>query len=249
MVGGTVAAGVVAALALAAVNARSTAAAALNVVPVAAAEGIAVPVGPKGEYSPPLRPPPETNLYWGDTHLHTRNSADAFSVGNEAVTPEDAFRFARGETVVATTGVRAKLRRPLDFLAVSDHAEYMGIYARLKAGGDARLETWEVGRQWGELLRRRDPREAAVPLGHRHDDDNQVLGLSGSQAAVPIWGQFMKGALAGHTSQSFKAPGGVTWAEVDPTTGKLAAPFCPRIIRSPFLDGTEPADSCEEHKF
>lgn len=80
-------------------------------------------------------------------------------------------------------------------------------------------------------------------------DDNQVLGLSGSQAAVPIWGQFMKGALAGHQSQPFKSPGGVTWAEVDPTTGKLAAPFCPRIVRSPFLDGTEPADSCEEHKF
>ena len=80
-------------------------------------------------------------------------------------------------------------------------------------------------------------------------DDNQVVGLSGSQAAVPIWTQFMKGALAGHTSQPFKPPTGVSWAQVDPTTGKLAAPFCPKIVNSPFLAGTEPADSCEEHKF
>ena len=80
-------------------------------------------------------------------------------------------------------------------------------------------------------------------------DDNQVVGLQGSEAALPIWTQFMKGALAGHASQPFKAPSGVSWAQVDPTTGKLAAPFCPKIVNSPFLSGTEPADSCEEHKF
>jgi penicillin-binding protein 1B len=80
-------------------------------------------------------------------------------------------------------------------------------------------------------------------------DDNQVVGLSGSQAAVPIWTQFMKAALAGHASVPFRAPEGVGWAQIDPVTGKLAAPFCPRIINSPFLGGTEPADSCEEHRF
>ncbi|MBS1820127.1 MAG: PBP1A family penicillin-binding protein [Acidobacteria bacterium] len=80
-------------------------------------------------------------------------------------------------------------------------------------------------------------------------DDNQIIGLTGAQAALPIWTQFMKNALAGHQSQSFEAPDGISWAEVDHDTGKLAAPFCPRIINQPFLAGTEPTDSCEDHRF
>ncbi|HUR32265.1 MAG TPA: PBP1A family penicillin-binding protein [Vicinamibacterales bacterium] len=80
-------------------------------------------------------------------------------------------------------------------------------------------------------------------------DDNQIIGLTGAQAALPIWSQFMKGALAGRQSVPFEPPDGISWAEVDHDTGKLAAPFCPRIISSPFLAGTEPADSCEQHRF
>ena len=80
-------------------------------------------------------------------------------------------------------------------------------------------------------------------------DDNQIIGLTGAQASLPIWSQFMKNALAGRSSVPFEAPDGISWAEVDHDTGKLAAPFCPRIITSPFLAGTEPADACELHRF
>ncbi len=80
-------------------------------------------------------------------------------------------------------------------------------------------------------------------------DDNQILGLSGSQAALPIWTQFMKAALAGRQSVPFQAPDGITWTEIDKETGQLAAPFCPKIINAPFIAGTEPADSCELHRF
>ena len=80
-------------------------------------------------------------------------------------------------------------------------------------------------------------------------DDNQVLGLSGAQAALPIWTQFMKAALAGRPNVPFQAPDGITWVEIDKETGKLAAPFCQTIINSPFIAGTEPADSCELHRF
>jgi hypothetical protein len=67
---------------------------------------------------------PERPL-WGDTHLHTANSVDAFGFGVR-LGPEDALRFARGEEVTATTGLKAKLSRPLDFLVVTDHAEALG---------------------------------------------------------------------------------------------------------------------------
>ena len=61
-------------------------------------------------------------VYWGDTHLHTANSPDAFGFGNR-LDPEAALRFARGEEVTSSTGVKAKLGRPLDFLVIADHSD------------------------------------------------------------------------------------------------------------------------------
>lgn len=64
-------------------------------------------------------------VYWGDTHLHTANSADAFGFGAR-LGPEDALRFARGEEVTSSTGIRARLAHPLDFLVIADHSEGLG---------------------------------------------------------------------------------------------------------------------------
>ena len=69
-------------------------------------------------------------VFWGDTHLHTMVSVDAGTMNR--LTQEDAYRFARGEEVRTTHGLRAKLSRPLDFLVISDHGEmYGGRVARL----------------------------------------------------------------------------------------------------------------------
>jgi len=68
--------------------------------------------------------------YWGDTHLHTDNSIDAFGFGVR-LGPEDALRFASGEEVTATTGIKAKLARPLDFLMIADHSDGLGSTRRL----------------------------------------------------------------------------------------------------------------------
>ncbi|MFO1256255.1 MAG: DUF3604 domain-containing protein [Sphingomonadaceae bacterium] len=62
------------------------------------------------------------HVYWGDTHLHTANSPDAFGFGNR-LEPEDALRFARGEEVTSSTGIKARLKRPLDFLVIADHSD------------------------------------------------------------------------------------------------------------------------------
>jgi penicillin-binding protein 1B len=80
-------------------------------------------------------------------------------------------------------------------------------------------------------------------------DDNQRVGLSGSQAALPIWTQFMTRALAGRPSVPFNAPEGLRAAEIDAQTGKLAGPFCPRVMTESFLPGTEPSETCELHQF
>ena len=80
-------------------------------------------------------------------------------------------------------------------------------------------------------------------------DDNQPLGLSGAQAALPIWTEFMKRALAGTPSVPFEAPEGVSFVDIDPDTGKLTVPGCPRVIREAFLAGTEPTQACDLHRF
>jgi penicillin-binding protein 1B len=80
-------------------------------------------------------------------------------------------------------------------------------------------------------------------------DDNQALGLSGSQAALPIWTQFMIRALAGHVSTPFEVPEGIVFADIDRDTGKLATPTCPRTFREAFLAGSEPTEACHLHYF
>ena len=72
---------------------------------------------------------PETVL-WGDTHLHTSNSIDAFGFGVR-LDPEAALRFASGEEVTATQGLKARLDRPLDFLVIADHSDGLGATRRL----------------------------------------------------------------------------------------------------------------------
>jgi hypothetical protein len=103
------------------------------------------------EYSVPVDGDYPKNVYWGDTHLHTRNSPDAYSMGNMNLTPADAYRFAQGQEVVAHNGMRVQLRRPLDFLVVSDHSEYIGGYYRFNVGDPIVTET-EAGRQWQGYL-------------------------------------------------------------------------------------------------
>jgi len=79
-------------------------------------------------------------------------------------------------------------------------------------------------------------------------DDNQPVGLSGAKAALPIWTQFMKNALAGRASVPFEAPVGITFVEIDAETGKLAGRQCPKVITEAFLSGTEPREVCDLHR-
>jgi hypothetical protein len=90
-----------------------------------------------------------TKVFWGDTHLHTAVSVDAGTMCR--VGQEDAFRFARGEEITTTHGLRAKLSRPLDFLVISDHAEMYGLMPQLLSGDPEVLAT-PTGKRWYEAL-------------------------------------------------------------------------------------------------
>jgi len=99
----------------------------------------------KRKYSPyPAQTFPNRVLF-GDTHLHTSYSTDAGMIGN-TLGPEQAYRFARGETVTSSTGLQARLPRPLDFLVISDHAENLGLAPALVQGNPEVLKN-----PWGKM--------------------------------------------------------------------------------------------------
>lgn len=95
------------------------------------------------------------HVYFGDTHLHTSFSFDAGMVGDK-LGPEEAYRFAKGEVVTASLGARAKLRRPLDFLVIADHAESLGIAPLIAESSPLVLDD-PAGRELYELVNGGDP--------------------------------------------------------------------------------------------
>ena len=102
-------------------------------------------------YSPGVGQNFPTRVYWGDTHLHTSYSTDAGMSGT-TLGPEEAYRFARGEEVTSTTGLKTKLRRPLDFLVVADHAETLGLAPFIRTDNPLVLET-PMGKRWYDMVK------------------------------------------------------------------------------------------------
>ena len=107
------------------------------------------PPPPSVEYSPGFGDDFPTEVYWGDTHVHSSFSMDANTMGNTRLSPAAAYRFARGEAVRAHNGMTVRLDVPLDFLVVADHAEYMGLLPGLRAE-DPMLMQDPVGKRLAE---------------------------------------------------------------------------------------------------
>jgi hypothetical protein len=135
-----------------------------------AAAWLLVVVGAQAQDVPPTQPGkrqyspyPEQNfpnrVFFGDTHLHTSYSTDAGMIGN-TLGPDEAYRFARGETVISSTGLPARLARPLDFLVISDHAENLGLAPALAEGNPLILKS-EWGRMQYELVKQGTAEAAA----------------------------------------------------------------------------------------
>src|SRR6266699_4095375 len=116
----------------------------------------------KRPYSPYAGRDFATRPFFGDTHLHTSFSMDAGAFGARLL-PVDAYRFAKGEQVTASSGQPAKLSRPLDFLVVADHSDNMGFFPDLFAGKPELLAD-PTGRKWYDMIQAGKGGEAAIEI-------------------------------------------------------------------------------------
>jgi hypothetical protein len=108
---------------------------------------------PGKNYSPYADRRYATQVFWGDQHQHTSFSPDAGLVGDR-LSPDDAFRFARGEQLRSSTGQLVQLERPLDWLVVSDHSEYLGLPQAFLEGADPDILKTPSGKKWAEALKK-----------------------------------------------------------------------------------------------
>ena len=129
--------------------------------PAAMAKQVAIPADKK-HYSPNVGDTFPNNVFFGDTHLHTSYSTDAGMVGN-TLGPEEAYRIARGETVKASFGEYVKLKRPLDFVVIADHAENLGLAPAISEG-NPKLQDSEFGKKISKLASTPGKEEDAFDL-------------------------------------------------------------------------------------
>ncbi len=182
-------------------------------------------------YSPYPEKTFPNRVYFGDTHLHTSYSTDAGMVGN-TVGPEDAYRFARGEEVKSSTGLRAKLQRPLDFLVISDHAENLGLAPMIAELNPELLKT-AFGRQVHDLVKAGKGTEAyniwITAMGARQDPLKDNAAVAGS-----IWQRITTAAEKYNEPGRFTALIGFEWTS-NPEGNNLHR----NVI---FRDGKDKAD-------
>src|SRR6478672_8331442 len=207
----------------------------------------------KPPYSPYVGRNYPTRPFFGDTHLHTSFSMDAGAFGAR-LGPRDAYIFAKGNEVTASSGQPAKLSRPLDFLVVSDHSDQMGFFPDLFAGKPSLLAD-PTGKRWNEMIQNGKGNDAAMEMiiGFSHGTfPKDLLYLPGTAAYRNAWQETIKAAEEANEPGRFTAFIGYEWTSntgannlhrniVFRDNGDKAAQVEPYITMKP-LGSDNPAD-------
>jgi hypothetical protein len=155
---------------------------------------------------------PQRSLYWGDTHLHTSYSPDAFLMQNRSATPDTAYNYARGLPVIHPLHrARVQIGTPLDFLVVSDHAEFMGVVPKILQGDPLVVGT-PTGKRYQEMA------AAGREMDLFRDLIAQVNGviplnedLNSPEVNSAVWGEIMDAADRHNAPGEFTAFMGWEW--------------------------------------
>ena len=186
--------------------------------PVPSAESLRDAFPERRHFSPYAGRNFPTEVFWGDTHQHTGMSMDAGAFGAR-LKPVDAYRFARGEEVTSSTGLQAKLSRPLDFLVVADHSDNMGFFPRLNSGEPSMLAD-PTGRRWYDMIQEggQSGVAAAVEIiqaltGNKFPE--ALAALPGTDAYRSAWEETIDAAEAYNDPGIFTAFIGYEWTSTD----------------------------------
>ena len=159
-----------------------------------------------------------SQVFWGDTHLHTSISMDAGAIGNR-LGPEEAYRFARGEQVTSSTGVKAKLSRPLDFLVVSDHSDNMGLFTLLFEADPVLLGKSKIARELSSKIQKggKDGVDAAMYIIDQFSQgklDESLNILPGTKPFKTTWNMIIDAAEDYNEPGRFTAFIGYEWTSL-----------------------------------
>jgi hypothetical protein len=169
--------------------------------------------GPKN-YSPYADRGYAIHVYWGDQHLHTSFSPDAGLVGDR-LSPDDAFRFARGEQLRSSSGQLVQLERPYDWMVVSDHATYFGLPQAFQEMDPDILKT-ESGKKWAEALKKGGPAgyEAFVEMTKELADGKGSIPREALDKLYrSVWGRTVDAAERNNKPGKFTAFNGFEWTQ------------------------------------
>jgi hypothetical protein len=175
----------------------------------------------KSPYSPYAGRNFPTRPLFGDTHLHTSLSLDAGMTGC-ILGPEDAYKFARGEEVVSSTGLPVKLSRPLDFLVVADHSDNMGFAPDFFAGTPNILAD-PTGRRWYDMVQAGKAGEAfneLIVAFNAGTFPKALLYEPGTTAYRSTWQRIINAAEEANDPGRFTAVIGYEWTSM-PTGNNL----------------------------
>ena len=170
---------------------------------------------PKRAYSPYANRNYPTRPFFGDTHLHTGFSKDA-GVAGCRLYPRDAYRLARGEQIMASSGQPVKLSRPLDFLVVADHSDNMGFFPDLLAGKPYMLAN-PKGRQWYDMIQAGKNAEAVFDLVTTFAQGKfpkEIMSLPGTPSYRGAWKETIDAAEAYNEPGRFTAFIGYEWTSL-----------------------------------
>ncbi len=155
-----------------------------------------------------------TQVYWGDTHLHTKLSPDAYVMGNRSLMPDDAYRYAKGLPVVnAKTRHKIQIHTPLDFLVVSDHAEYMGVIPKIFEG-DPELEKTKSGKILTDLVKAGKTREAFFKIVETANNRIPYPEFVTEEVKGSVWKEIYESAERHNQPGTFTSLIGWEWSSI-----------------------------------
>ena len=174
---------------------------------------------PGKTYSPYAQRRFPDRVYWGDTHLHTGLSVDAGLFGAR-LGLDDAYRFARGEEVMASSGQPARLGRALDWLVIADHSDAMGFFNDL-AAGSPNILGYEQGQRWYDGLQAGGDASAAAALDlittfsqGKINPEMLAQYSPGSKIYASVWDKVVDAAERFNDPGSFTALIGFEWTSL-----------------------------------